>query len=283
MWRVALAGLCGALAATGPVAPARAAPADPRLAGVETWAFALGVTALPDERLGRFDLVVVDGEETTRGQVQALRRHGTLVLGYLSVGTIEPWRSWYEAAKPYRLDRWQDWGEWYADVSRPGWRDLIAGRVAPALLAKGFDGLFLDNTDLGESHPAETAGMRALVRRLAALVHGSGGLLFTQNGEDSLGPTLRHYDGWNREDVTFTYDFAGRRYERVARAERLGAQEALRRFAAAGLLVLATDYVRRGDRQAAREAVAGACAAGALPFVSGIRLARLPAEPYRCP
>ena len=283
--RAALAGACGALAVAVLATAERgvAAPADPRLAGVQTWALALGATALSDERLGGFDLVVVDGEETTRGQVRALRRRGALVLGYLSVGTIEPWRPWYEAAKPYRLDRWADWGEWYADASRPGWRELIAGRVAPGLLAKGFDGLFLDNTDLGESHPAEAAGMRALVRRLAALVHGRGGLLFTQNGEDSIGPTLRHDDGWNRESVTWTYDFAGRRYERVAAGETRRARAAVRRLAAAGLLVFTTDYVRAGDRRAVGEAIASACAAGALPYVSGIRLIRLPAEPYRCP
>src|SRR5207245_2575497 len=119
--------------------------------------------------------------------VHALRAAGTIVLAYLDVGTIEPFRPWYATLKPYRLDFWPDWGEWYADVSRPGYRRAIAQAIAPRILRKGFDGLFLDNTDMIETHPRRAAGMGALVGALSALVHRRGGLLFTQNGEDSIG------------------------------------------------------------------------------------------------
>ena len=90
--------------------------------------------------------------------MQKLRRHGAIVLGYLSVGTIESYRWWYRAASPYKLELWDDWGEWYADVSRKGFRDLIAERVAPRMLAKGLHGLFLDNTDMVETHGRSATG-----------------------------------------------------------------------------------------------------------------------------
>src|SRR5205085_5495803 len=109
----------------------------------------------------------------------------------------------------------------------------IAGRIAPALLHKGFDGLFLDNTDMIEAHPSQTAGMRALVRRLAAYVHARGRLLFAQNGEETIGPLLRSYDGWNREDVSATYDFSRHRYVMQPRPAVRAAQAALRRIATA--------------------------------------------------
>ncbi|MFL5850250.1 MAG: endo alpha-1,4 polygalactosaminidase, partial [Solirubrobacteraceae bacterium] len=112
---------------------------------MDSWAFAAG-TRQPLSRLAGFDLVVLDGEDAPRRDVRRLRARGKLVLGYLSVGTIEPGRSWYRRARRYRLDRWEDFGEWYAEVSARGFRRLIARKVAPALLAKGFDGLFLDNT-----------------------------------------------------------------------------------------------------------------------------------------
>jgi hypothetical protein len=60
------------------------------------------------------------------------------------------------------------------------------------------------------------------------------------------------------------------------------AQTALRRIAAAGLLVTATDYLPAGDDADTAGAVRNACAAGALPFVSDIQLTRVPAEPLRC-
>jgi hypothetical protein len=122
--------------------------------------------------------------------------------------------------------------------------------------------------------------MRLLVAALDRV--SDDGLLFTQNGEEVIGPMLTHYDGWNREDVTRTYDFERRRYVPVPRSERRAARHALRRIRRRGLLVTASDYVARGDSRARRAAVRAACGAGALPFVTDIGLRRLPRRPYRC-
>ncbi len=277
--RVALLAVLAAVAMAGPAA---AAPGDPRLAAVRSFAFAIGDGAL-DRDIAGYDLIVVDGEEATRERVAALGAGGAIVLAYLSVGTIERGRSWFPRARRYRLERWDDWGEWYADVNRPGFRRLIASRVAPAMLDKGFDGLFLDNTDMVATHRRHRRGMRTLVERLSRLVDARGAYLFTQNGEEEIGPLLAHFDGWNREDVTATYDFDRRRYARVRPRDTRSAQAALRRIAAGGLLVTTTDYTRRASDPAAVDAVANACAAGAIPFVSDIGLRRLPATPFACP
>src|SRR5688500_17059574 len=101
-----------ALAVLALAAPAGAALPD-RLAAVDTFALALGDGA-SQRNLEGYDLVVVDGS-TSAARVKRLRAQGSLVLGYLSLGTIESYRSWFEAAKPYRLELWDDWGEWYAD------------------------------------------------------------------------------------------------------------------------------------------------------------------------
>ncbi|GAC1522813.1 MAG: hypothetical protein NVS2B6_08190 [Thermoleophilaceae bacterium] len=263
---------------------AYAAPRDHRLRSIHTWAFAIGDGGLSGDlraRYAAYDLVVVDGEHASAAQVATLRRARHLVLGYLSVGTIERYRHWFRSARQYRLDLWGDWGEWYADVRAPGYRRLMLS-VADGLLAKGFDGLFLDNTDMVEGHPSQRRGMAALVGGLSRKTHGRGRLLFTQNGEDSITPLLRLYDGWNREDLSFGFDFGTRRYKRKSETEVSAAQDALRRIPAAGLLVLSTDYVADGDRGAAATATRNACLAGSLPFLSDIGLRRIPAEPARC-
>ena len=137
-------------------------------------------------RLAPYDLVVVDGELTGAGRVAQLRAGGTIVLGYLSVGTIEPFRSWYRKLKPFRAARPL---RGVRRVLRAGVGERASGarspnRIAPKLLGKGFDGLFLDNTDMVEGHP-EAAARDAQPGRAASrtLVHGRGGLLFAQNGE----------------------------------------------------------------------------------------------------
>lgn len=254
-----------------------------RLAQVKTWAFAIGATGLAGDLSSRyqsFDLIVVDGEEVSAAQVANLRASGTLVLGYLSVGTIERGRSWYRSAKPYRLGYWGDWDEWYANVSRAPFRRLIAQRVAPKMLAKGLDGLFLDNVDMIETHRSQRRPMRRLVGELSTLVHRRGGLLFAQNGASVISPMLKMLDGWNREDLGFTYSFADDQYRRTSPSQTRAAQAELRRIRARGLLTLATSYAPSSDANRAR-AMRLACDVGALPYVSNIWLNRL-GPPISC-
>lgn len=251
-----------------------------------SFAFAIGDSALRGDlskRYARFDLVVVDGESSGAGAVAAIRRNSKgLVLAYLDVGTIEDYRGWYKAAKPYRLDYWGDWGEWYANVNAAGFRALMLKRVAPKMLAKGFDGLFLDNTDMTETHPAQKRGMRALVTGLSRLVRARGKLLMAQNGADVNWPLRRFYNGINFEDVSFSYDFDRRIYIRRSARDVAQAQREIRRYLSAGLKLTATDYVAAGKAKQARIAVRNACSAGALPYVSDIYLKRIPARPFLC-
>lgn len=278
-----------ALAVGAPSAAARELPAT-------SFAFAIGngnLSGGPAEvaaRLGGFDLVVVDGELATADEVAALRADGTTVLAYLSVGTIEKWRSWFAELKRYRLGAWRDWeDEWFADVSRASLRRKLTGRIAPSILAKGFDGLFLDNVDMIEtrSHAAQRPGMRKLVLSLADLAHGQDRLLFTQNGAWGLRKLglLDAIDGWNREDVTWTYDFHHRRYVRNRPGPRRAALRELADLHARGLITTATDYTPAGNRAAVRDSVADACSVGALPYVGDIGLTarRLPDPPLTCP
>ncbi len=180
------------------------------------------------------------------------------MLAYLSVGTVEKWRGWYSRLKPYRLKAWRDWkDEWYADTSKAGYRDELVAIAGDEILDKGFDGLFLDNTDMVESrsHRTQRQGMGELVADLDELVDADGRLLFTQNGApgmlegygDAVDPLSRHFDGWNREDVTWTYDFDRRTYVRNRSGDRSQALDELDEIGSAGLVTTATDYVDLGD------------------------------------
>jgi len=259
---------------------------ETRLVGARSFAFAIGDGTLRgnlSRRYARFDLVVVDGESATARQVAAIRRaSGGLVLAYLDVGTIENYRGWYKAAKPFRLDYWGDWGEWYANVNAAGFRSLLLGRVAPRMLAKGFDGLFLDNTDMTETHSAQKPGMRALVAGLSRLVRARGKLLMAQNGADVNWPLRRFYSGINFEDVSFSYDFDRHAYYRREASAVAQAQRNIRRYRRAGLKVTATDYLVARKTREAQIAVRNACSAGALPYISDIYLRRIPAQPFLC-
>ncbi len=306
MTRATKAGTIGACAAgvaavivavSGGSAPAEEEPAK-RGTEHQSFAFAIGngtVSGSPQavaERLGRFDLAVVDGEDAKGQAVQALQAEGTDVLGYLSVGTIEKWRGWYDRIKRYRLSAWQDWrDEWYADTSKAGLRRKLVAIAENEILAKGFDGLFLDNVDMVEvkRHRKQREGMGKLVADLDELVDQDGGMLFAQNGapgvldgypQDGVDPLIDHLDGWNREDVTYTYDFDTGDYERTRTADRNAALEELQEIGGEGLITTATDYtgLQGGFSEQECGAVTNALGVGALPYLADIGLTKKAVE-----
>ncbi|MEO8092734.1 MAG: endo alpha-1,4 polygalactosaminidase [bacterium] len=291
--------VAAALAVTGAV------PAEPaeRALSPSSFAFAIGNGTLDGNpgavgsRYARFDLVVVDGEEAKAGEVEAIEAGGAVVLAYLSVGTVEKWRGWYPRLKRYRLKAWRDWkDEWYADASKAGYRDELVAIAGDEILDKGFDGLFLDNTDMVEtrSHRRQRKGMGKLVAGLDELVDADGRLLFTQNGApgmlegygDAVDPLIGHFDGWNREDVSWTYDFDRRRYVRNRNGDRSEALAELDRIHTAGLVTTATDYVGLTNQStgAECESVANAEGVDALDYVADIGLTKraVAANPPDC-
>jgi uncharacterized protein (TIGR01370 family) len=226
---------------------------------------------------------VVDGADTTAATVKRLQRKGAIVLGYLSVGTVESWRPWFGQLQDHRLEELGDWdGERYADTSSPELRDALADRIAPQLLEKGFDGLFLDNVDMVESHEAQADGMLDLVRRLSDRAHAAGGALMAQNGDAIIKPYLPYLDAWNREDPTGTFDFDAGKYAATDAAGRRSARATLKLVRTAGLLTTSTDYYASPTSKAAARAVRIACQAGAVPFVGDIDLKQVTAKPPRC-
>ena len=260
----------------GPDAAAKDAP--------RSFALALGVDAADpavQRALAGYDLVVVDGSSTPKAAVRRLQRQGAKVLAYLSVGTLEPGRPWFAQAKEagWLLERWDDWDEWYAAVDQPGLRRLLVAE-AERQLAAGFDGLFLDNTDMVDAHPEQAAGMRTLMAALDRAA-GANRQLWAQNGDPVATGIVDHLDGWNREDVSFTYDFDAQGYVPVQAVDRTAAVDQLRRLADRGLVTTATDYLPEVEPALEDEAIRRACGAGARSYVSDIDLTRIP-PPRTC-
>jgi uncharacterized protein (TIGR01370 family) len=271
-----------------PPGPPPGAGRAARLGQVRSWSFALGapVSGRSGAQLAPqfkgFDLVVLDGVDASADAVGALRAQGSIVLAYANVGAIEEDRPWTAAAQPYRLDHWEQWDEWYADVTRPGFRSLVTDTIVAPMLAKGFDGLFLDNVDMVDTHPGQRGAMLGLVAQLSATVRGRGGYLFAQNGEDAtVDALLPHLDGWNREDVSYTFDDDSGGYTAVDPSDKQAALATLRRLKSRGVFVTTIDYLTDLNGAAARMAVQAACAAGAVPSLGDIGLTRV-FPPQRC-
>lgn len=120
--------------------------------------------------LAAYDLVILQPLQYTRSQIEALQQAGVICLAYLSLGELPEW-----AANPaWRLidprtglaTHNPTWGTIYLDCRLPAWQEQILDVSAPALLAGGFAGLFLDTLDVQESFPMTRPGVAELVQRL---------------------------------------------------------------------------------------------------------------------
>lgn len=251
------------------------------LRAARRWAPAFGCDPAAWDLSG-YELVVIDGvgELAPDGPLLTttlprLKAHA-LVLSYLSVGTVEDWRP-YAAQVPaeWTLGPVPDWpGERYADVRAAGWRQLMAEQAA-ALAAAGFDGLYLDNLDVAEDHPALAPALVELVEGLRAAAPSL--LLVAQNGlavADRL-----PVDAFAHEDVFWRWEDGYRRSPADETAELLAG---LRRLHARGLPIFTLDYAEPGSPGAA-EAARRSLEEGFHPAVSVLALDRPPhlAEPAR--
>lgn len=131
--------------------------------------------ALPASSFESYHVVVFDGDH--HPSLAPLKAHGVTLLGYLSAGEAERYRSYYPRLKAQKLllrtsALWRD--HQAIDLRNPAWEAMVVDELVPALLAQGFDGVMLDTLDsplaLEAESPEHYGGMRtgavSLIKRL---------------------------------------------------------------------------------------------------------------------
>lgn len=95
-------------------------------------------------------IIVIEPDDYEKEEVSAIKKKGYIVLAYLSVGTVEKERSWWDKYKHLRLKRLEDWpNEYYVDVRKKEWQNHLYARTK-TLMSKGYSGLWCDNLDVYE-------------------------------------------------------------------------------------------------------------------------------------
>ncbi|MEH3046977.1 endo alpha-1,4 polygalactosaminidase [Sphingomonas adhaesiva] len=222
--------------------------------------------------------------------IAPLRGKGSTLLGYVSFGEVEKNRPYVAA-----LDRagalrapnphWPD--ARLADLRHAAWRDELIERAIPAILALGYDGIFIDTMDNAEAmeraDPAGAAGMVAAGAALIAAVraHFPTIRIMLNRGYAVLPDVARHVDAVLGEAIASRWNFTERRYEKVSDADWAWQAERLRAARAINAqLTLATlDYWDPADTCTVAALYARERAAGFLPYVATLALDRLIAEP----
>jgi cysteinyl-tRNA synthetase len=136
------------------------------------------------------------------------------VLGYLSIGAAENYRPYWKASWKKNPPSWlgkEDplWpGSYPVRYWDPAWQKIVMDSLA-AIVAAGFDGVFLDLVDAYQnwsgSHPSAQNDMAAFVDKLGQAARASypGFLLVGQNAEPLLKKPLylNAIDGVSKESL----------------------------------------------------------------------------------
>ncbi|HEY7434730.1 MAG TPA: endo alpha-1,4 polygalactosaminidase [Methylomirabilota bacterium] len=270
-----------ALGLGGASAPAGSAASPIRpLAGVRTWVVYYAAAPEAAADLARFDLVVLDPHG--HPPLPLVKRHGSLVLTYVSLGEVNTSHPEFAAisGEPWVLSANPSWPDARRlDVRAPAYERWLLDRVVPAALAGPVNGLFLDTTDtaleLERTDPRRFAGTaRALERVLAGLKRRNPRALLMINGGLPVAERLPTVvDAVALESIWTDYDFKAKAYRVRPAAEAEARALLLARVVALGLPVFTLEYTA-ADQGApwAAELIRRARARGFVPYVSTIGL-----------
>ena len=251
------------------------------------WVVYYADSARPEEFRG-YDLVVFDGD--VHPSLKPISAAGSVVLGYLSLCEVERHRSWFATAKDSGLlagenPNWQ--GSYFIDVRDPRWRKIVVDQLAPEIIARGFQGLFLDTLDdaaeLERRDPKKFGGMQSaaieLVKEIRRAVPAA--TLMVNRGYDLLPAIAGSVNVVLGESVYGTYDFTTKKYRRVPEAEYREQVAVLSKVRSMkpSLRICTLDYWNPGDRDGIRRVYREERSHGFDPYVATISLDQLVREP----
>jgi endo-alpha-1,4-polygalactosaminidase (GH114 family) len=120
-------------------------------------------------------LIVLASE--TNININKLVLNKQIVLGYLSIGELNPTQDDYEKLKKnlHFLEENKAWKSQMIDIRSSLWKDYLLNIAIPKLVSKGFNGLFLDTLDgpiyLEQKEPIKNIGMTKNLVQIIKEIH----------------------------------------------------------------------------------------------------------------
>ena len=190
---------------------------------------------------------MIEPEDYTVAEVQALKRAGNTVLAYLSVGSVSDERSYYKQLQSYTLRKLDEWEhERYLDVCQSAVQDWLVNQ-GMALLNAGYDGIWADNIDVYEEYPSDSA-YKGITRILQALYpHGyimiNGGMEYMLR---AISQKARVAHGVTQEEVfSLITDYSGSgKFGTQIASESLEYQKYIAKAMGAGMEAYLLEYTR---------------------------------------
>ena len=245
---------------------------------------------LPPTAFYGFDLVVFESD--SHPPLEPLVDRRKKVIGYISLGEVNETRPYFAEVKAEGLYRGENenWkGSYFVDVRDPRWTKRVVEELVPAILRRGFQGIFIDTLDnpghLERTDPKANAGMIEAATRLVRTLRRNFPrmTIMLNRGYDLLPQVERDIDMVLGESVYADYDFATKKYTRVDEPTYRQQVELLQAAARRQpkLKVLTLDYWDPDDAAGIAEIYRVQSANGFSPYVATVELDRLVPGPKK--
>ena len=127
--------------------PAKSSTSEESVSSFDVGVF-LGESSKNVDKLVAYKSVAIDLDEFDQSSIRKLKENNVEIYGYLSIGSLERYRSYYDEFKESTIMPYENWpDEWWMDVTNLDWQEHIKSE-ANRLSSLGADGLFMDNFDI---------------------------------------------------------------------------------------------------------------------------------------
>ncbi|MCH8872874.1 endo alpha-1,4 polygalactosaminidase, partial [candidate division KSB1 bacterium] len=231
----------------------------------------------------KFDLAVLDSD--SHPDLAKLKDSDTLLIGYISIGEVGDYR-WYWSDikdKPWLLDKNPNWDSYMIDVRNDEWQELLNQQIIPKILAKGFDGIFLDTIDNAEYlqryHPKKKYPMMetAMVRLIKSIRKNfPSAYLVANRGFAILDEIAGSIDAVVAESIFTTINFEENITRRNTPQEYEPIIKQLRKMKRKeGIKIFTLDYPNLENESDIEEIIADSHALGFIPYISTPQLQKV--------
>ena len=176
--------------------------------------FGVCYSKVSPDQVRSYELVIVEPDFYTKTEVEALKKTGTTILAYITLGETDSNRWYYPLLEQQGfIGINENWGSAYLDLENEEVRSILLEKMLPEVMIKGFDGLFLDTIDAVAPY-TERRGLRShmvdLIKEIR--VHFPDKIIIQNAGLFLLEETRSSIDAVLIEDIASGYDFENQRY-----------------------------------------------------------------------
>ena len=197
-----------------------------------------------------YKTIIIDAQYFSAKKIKKFKKAGCKVYSYINVGALENFRDYYDDYKNLTLGQYENWDEEvFIDVSSKKWQKFIIDKLAPSLMKKGVDGLFVDNADVYYEYKQKKIykGLKVILKKLKLEAHNviiNGGDVFVSKYMKNGGNLNDIATGINQESVFTKINWENESFAAADKDSRKYFKRYLKKCAAKGADIYIIEYTK---------------------------------------